>query len=439
MTATAERQPDQTPSDVQAGFITSPEDLARKVQEWRAAGCHVLAPAIKVRAFAPNYAVNASLVQLSTDPAAGELYCDPTVMKDHERAPSKLGLLKVSQAAGLTIVPQYSRRTDDRTIQHYWEFATVFAYLAYDGTPQLLQGTVEVDLRDDSAQIGGWTPEKWRALVKKNGEILDRDRHAKVKWGINGWSEARVLQARRFGLRSAESKSMTAAIRNLGLKQKYSLDELAKPFICLRVSFLPDYDQPGMRELVAAHALDGAAALYAPSARAALPAGGEVVSIADRMTAMPETIDGTLATSLQPATPAPVVAPSAATPRSTTPPLQTPAPSAAPEPTTSAPVAVDPDAVLITNVEKKKSGRGDRGPWTLSHVHDNHGRKYSTFDNALVALAREAMQDGSPVHLESEPDKYGLKLTNLVIGDRRQQALPMEPTAAPSAAEVFKL
>jgi hypothetical protein len=85
------------------------------------------------------------------------------------------------------------------------------------------------------------------------------------------------MAARRFGLRLAESKSMNAAIRNLGIKAKYALEELKKPFVMFRCSYVPDMSDPDIKRMVAGQALSGAGLLYGQTA----PAGAPIEHVID--------------------------------------------------------------------------------------------------------------------------------------------------------------
>ena len=363
-------------------IITDPSALAQKVLEWKQKGYHVLSPAIRVWAFAPNHGVNISLVTLNPDNE--DCYRDPSLMKSDERAISKIGLLKIAQAAGVNWVPNLTVRMDDRRTQHFWEFRAVGVTIGYDGMPQVLQGTVEIDLRDGSAQI-------------------------------NGWSEARVLQARRFGLRLSESKAMEAAIRQLGLKSKYTVKELAQPFVILRVSYVPDLSDARIREMVALRALSGAGVLYA--GQRALPEPMPVETIEVTATREAELVERQTPTIQAPA------AKTSPAPTDTKPASNGTKPAAsetkASETTTP---ATEPPGVLIVEVKVAKETK----EWTLHTVVVSTGEEYTTFDDTLALYATKCKDEHIPVEVLTE--KKG-KYTN-VIEIRRAGTQPRLPLAA---------
>jgi hypothetical protein len=267
-------------SDESGGnFILDPRTLAAKILDWKQKGFHVLSPAINMTSFAPGYGVNASLVLLDPtidDRGRGlDVYFDKNTLKDHERGLSKIGLGRIAAAAGVSwLAPPHSGRRDHGPglIQNYWIYQVTGVYLAYDGTPQTIHGEKEIDYRDGSAQIGGWSPAAWREAL------------AEKKTNINGWSERRVMQARGNGAERAETGAMERAIRmGFGVKHAYTVAELKQPFVALRVCPMVDMADPSIRAMVTERQLGGVAALFghvATSSPRGLPAKPETIDIA---------------------------------------------------------------------------------------------------------------------------------------------------------------
>jgi hypothetical protein len=243
--------------------IRDAAELTAFIERCQRARWQVLSPATKVTALADSYGVLVSTVLINPDPGRGEVYFDRQVMQGDELALTRIGLQRIEQVAGLSWLP-WSRRTDPRMIQNLWEYESWGSYLSFDGTPRTVKGTAEVDLREGSAQIGEWTREAWEALVKSGV--------SKDDWKIGGWSKERLIQARRFGLRLAETKSQSACVRNaFGVRQKYTRAELLQPFVVLRVMYLPDERDPEIRQLLAANRLQGVSALFAHTLAGMLP------------------------------------------------------------------------------------------------------------------------------------------------------------------------
>lgn len=248
-------------------LLDTPTAANAALAAWRAS-YHVVSPVTAfVTAFHPSMVLSASVVELSPDVDARgrglDTYCDDAIMAPHERAIAKGGLLKLCRAAGVWWTERTGRR-DTRAHPYVWEYYAEGQIRTVEDEPLLLTGTVEVDLRDGSAQIGGWTPEAWATLV--------RTKRKKAGLTINGWTEQRVLEARAMGLRHAETKAKLSAIRGgLGLQSTYTVAELARPFLVVRATGTPD------ARTARADAATAVRQLYAPELGTAAPSSdGEV-------------------------------------------------------------------------------------------------------------------------------------------------------------------
>lgn len=265
-TSTATEQPTERQRDQ---LITSPDALFNQVLDWQERGYHVMTPATRIQRFAPNWGASVSMVMLNPtvdyDSGRGtDCYFDPGVMKrngtleQHERGISRIGLDRIARCAGISWDPNFSVRVDTRLIMHLWEFRAVGVGMDFDGQPFTIQGTREIDLRDGSPQIGGWTPELWR---EECAAAVREKRGAK---SINGWSDRRVLAARAHGLQLGETKAKDRAVRSLGLSHIYTVAQLRLPFVVIRATYLPDLQDPEIRTMVAEQAMRGTRALFAP-------------------------------------------------------------------------------------------------------------------------------------------------------------------------------
>lgn len=245
-------------------LIMDPAQLHKQILAWQAEGCHVLTPATRIQRFAPNWGASVSHVVLDStvnDNGRGtDVYFDPSTMKKDlgERGISKIGLDKIIRCAGISWDPNLSARVDPRTAIHLWEFRAVGVGLDFDGMPFTITGTREIDLRDGSAQIGGWSPELWQAEIEK------AKRERRELKSINGWSDRRVLAARAHGLQLCETKAKDRAGRTLGLSHIYTVKQLQKPFIVVKATYMPDMNDAETRSMVTEQALRGTRAMFAP-------------------------------------------------------------------------------------------------------------------------------------------------------------------------------
>ena len=296
-TALVERHPSslQGVQELAGVQIKTAADLAERIRQIQGQA-FILSPMAAVAAIAPGYVVNPVVVVIdpSVDAESGagaEVYHQSAIHKRAKRdgqwvpleaSLNKIGLLKILTAAGVNVYP--TQRLDDGTRQHYWMMEAHGDVTDFDGRIRRLPpGPVEIDLRDGSPQIGGWTPEAW-VEQEREADVrrakLPKDEQWKVKAeAINGWTFERVLQARKFGLRLAAAKALNALARNLGVRQKYTLDELrAKPFVIFRASFVPDLTDPEVRRMVTAASLGARALMYPGSRPQEIAADAETVT-----------------------------------------------------------------------------------------------------------------------------------------------------------------
>lgn len=250
--------------------IKTPEQFADLVREMQSQA-HILSPAVAISRIPDHYVINTAVVVI--DPTSADVYAGSFHKKTKrgddwiptEVSISKTGLLKILSAAGVHVT--YSDRVDDGKTMHYWRWRCEGTITDFDGQIRPLPpGNEEVDLRDGSAQIGGWTPEEW---VKREAAADERKANTpeKERWKvkpepIDGWSRDRVMGQRAKGLNIAAAKAMNSLIRNLGVKQKYSIEELKKPFVIFRATFMPNMNNPRVEEMVTAAHLGATHLLY---------------------------------------------------------------------------------------------------------------------------------------------------------------------------------
>lgn len=224
-----------------AQIIRSPKEFVDQLERWQRANYHVLSPFANFNALPPHWGILPTKVTIDPNPDAGgpgEVYQDGVFTRGNDVAIAKVGLAKIARAGGMTIKTE---RTDPRTILHFWEVRATVRFIGINGTPQELDGTDEWDMRDGS----------------------ERTKQAA--------SPKQIAQQRIKGLRNCESRACNAAVRAYGIKQKYSKQDLLKPFVVLQMIYLPDMSDPGERQRVSERALSGSAMMYGGSSPRALP------------------------------------------------------------------------------------------------------------------------------------------------------------------------
>lgn len=237
--------------------ITTPEEYHARLTKWRNDKYHILSPMTHVGFIPGHYALVPSTVDIDPDPAIGEVYQDKLFCEKDEYALARPALGKIATSAGFSIV------TEDLTPTHsqnYWKVVAKARFIGIDGTVKVRTAMADYDLRDGSPRI-----KKMQAAAKRN----------------NRNPEQQIDGARQYGLRGCETRAINAVIRlTLGLKQKYDVKELKKPFLCVQVVFQPDMSNPVIAKAVAEHALAGVSMLFGtmpePSPMAAAPVIGHL-------------------------------------------------------------------------------------------------------------------------------------------------------------------
>jgi hypothetical protein len=248
-----QRTPQTALAQMPSGSILSahdPNQVNAMLQE-AAAEAHLVTPSTVCGALPPGCEVAISYVMVDPNPTKdgpGEVY--PV-------AGGKLGLSgtiirKIAAAAGVSWDSERSGRLDDGSDPRYCCYRAVGWARNFDGSDRCLIGEVEIDMRDNSAQI-----EAMKARAKAEANITSQIRDTKL-----------------FLLRHAVTKAKLVAIGDLGMKRSYLPKELDKPFRVARLMWTGRTDDPELRRIFAektADAMIGATSKLFGSAPATPP------------------------------------------------------------------------------------------------------------------------------------------------------------------------
>lgn len=341
---------DMTVAASRAAAITTPEAFTAALTQWEQQ-FNVLTPFTTFSHLAPGWGISGTIVRINSDGSPDgprEVYAGlPFLKAGAEVALAKKGLRKLAEAAGIS-TQTYELPTGAR---FYWKVKAVASYRGIDGTPMQREATKEWDLRDGSPQMRGWKPDQ-------------------------------VQEGRKHGLRNCEARAINAAIRECGcgIDQKYSIKQLAKPFLVVRVAFQPDMQDPEVKRMVTQAAMGATSALY--GGPAALLAG-RVIPDEDDPPAAPRFVGASAAAGVTP--------------------------GSMPPASTSVGAAVDPEAppseeaVRIVDAKpvtgtSKKTGK----PYTKYDITDSRGEVHSTFDKGLYDAAVAARDSKAWVEIAVE-------------------------------------
>ena len=272
------------------GVFDSVEQIAAAIRKLSEAH-NVLVPGGAIGAELPLLHA-AAMSFVFVDPIK-ETYAIPG--KANERGIGKSALDRIARAAGVRWTPQLCGRVDDGSDPHVVEYQAAGSVMQLDGTESMIHASKRIDLRADQAKpVDTWGAES-QEIARQAGD-------EKSPW-------PRILQARQHILSLAESKAKNRAIRSLGVRTSYSVPDLAKGFLVLRLQFTGHSDDPEVQKeielMIARRALGATSALYGAGETTSRPAA--------RVTRLAEVVEDEPETKAAPAAaPAEVKAPEAA-------------------------------------------------------------------------------------------------------------------------------
>ena len=225
--------------------LTGLAELSQKLLELRHHdAAFVLTPVTYITEIRPFHQIVLRMVKIDPDPAKREVYKNRSFCKDDEVALGKTALVNILGVAGASPL---THRLDDRSDQHYAEFAAVVYNTDHDGITRQYPGHKAVDLRDGSPQAKAMKPDQ-------------------------------LAMARQFIAENAESKAVLRAIRPLfGLSQVYKIDDLKrKPFVVLKLVQHWDLNDPDQKAAAIRQAESNTTRLFgggmsAPASEATAP------------------------------------------------------------------------------------------------------------------------------------------------------------------------
>lgn len=197
--------------------------------------CNLVTPVAQVDSILPMHRV--SLRAVVVNPFVNAKGLGPEVYKAEfcekdERALGKVGIEKIMAAAGAQTIGKL--RLDDRSEAYYVELEYTLALRDFDGHMRQVTKSKAIDLRDGSA------------LASKFSN-----------------SPAMLRHQREHILSLAESKAALRCARTLLiLKQKYTLDELARPFVIPKLVVSLDPADPDQKAALIEMAVHGDRLLY---------------------------------------------------------------------------------------------------------------------------------------------------------------------------------
>jgi hypothetical protein len=243
-------------------------------------GYNVLIPRTGIRKISAFHDTVLETVSLTI--ANGDVY--PHDKSDLAKAKrfrlSKLGLLKLSHAAGIVWRWEDTHRIDTMATPTYVAYQAVGALPQADGTWLPLKASYELDLDVIEAEL--------RELYRKRATEVRPGQKPRTETEVQAYVTQHVqqdlLRKRKHKLRLAETGAMLAVIRSLlALKSVYTREELDRSFIVPHVIFAPDVTDPEIRRALLASSLRATQDLYGTPPPAALTFRGPAIELLPAM------------------------------------------------------------------------------------------------------------------------------------------------------------
>jgi hypothetical protein len=181
---------------------------------------------------------------------------------------SKVPLLKISSAAGISWRRE-SGRQDNGGDARFAHYLACGSYRQLDGSIADITGEKVMDLRDGSPQIAAIKDQTESKYKKALAKWENSGRHGQKPEPGNWESQVRDLRLRI--LEHAETKAKLRAIRSIGIRTSYTIEELRKPFFVVKLQFTGYSDDPTIRQMFAERIADaflsGSKQLYGSDAQ----------------------------------------------------------------------------------------------------------------------------------------------------------------------------
>jgi len=182
---------------------------------------------------------------------------------------------KIASAAGIRW--EASTGVVGKPTEDYLMYRAIATMVLPDGSTTQGLGTTEWFASEEVDPIREQVAELQKEAAKNPND--------KRTFGKLAGKKKQLHDARAYRLGMTETKAKNRAIRSLlGIKAKYTAEEIAQPFVVPHVDFNPDLSDPNVKELIKAGAFAGAGALYgggrpaiAQTETQALPAAPEPV------------------------------------------------------------------------------------------------------------------------------------------------------------------
>jgi hypothetical protein len=214
-------------------------------------GANMLLPTTRIGGVSAFHAPVVDYVKLSPDIADGDAYKHD----ENKFIITKQGLMKLSVCAGIIWNMAETKRVDNRGDRNYVAFQAVGGIRKLDGEPVFFKSEYDLDFEVLEEEL----TRQFELKAKNMRNKSDEDKRQYVDYCV----KRDLLFKRRHKVKLAESGALLRVIRSLlGLKSTYSRKELEKPFVLLRITFKPDFNDPQIRKAMIQKSIESITGIY---------------------------------------------------------------------------------------------------------------------------------------------------------------------------------
>lgn len=215
-----------------------PTDPAKLLQKYRDEGYNILTPSITLDGLSERHKATVETISLSPDPDIGDVY-------KHQEGRfiiSKQGLDKLAVLADIIWDKDECKRIDDKSNRDYIAYKAFGAIKKADGKYVPAVGYKDMDFLVEREELEFKYLNKARK-ANKSGEAADEY----VKYCVT----RDMIHKRKYGGEMCESGARNRVTRALlGVLKGYTQKQLQKPFVVIKITYQPDYDDPEIKKLM---------------------------------------------------------------------------------------------------------------------------------------------------------------------------------------------
>lgn len=253
-----------------------------EIEVAKQAGANMLLPSTHIEGLSEFHAPVLERVLLSSNPDDGDVYAHDNASAGPRKKwrPTKQALMKLSVCAGVIWSTSETRRIDNGADRNYIAYKAVGGIRKADGQPVFFSGEYDLDFEVMEEELRE-SYEKKAAYLKKGDSPNLRPATAQEKAEYIDYCVKRdLLQKRKFKLRLCEAGAMNRVLRMLlGIKQAYTTEELAKPFVMARIVFRPDFSDKSVRDKFIDASIKAMTGIYGADAAARVPEKAEPIDV----------------------------------------------------------------------------------------------------------------------------------------------------------------